>query len=304
MSFAVLCSGQGGQHAGMFDLVVADAEGRTMLGAASAIAGFDVVAAMRDDTMRFDNAAAQPSICALQIATWSRLASHVPAPVVFAGYSVGELGAHGCAGSLSMTDTIALARARASAMDEAGDPHDGLVAVRGIGRAQLAALCDVHGVWPAIVNGDNHFIVGGASTALDALAIDANAKGATTQRLPVHVAAHTPRLAEASARFRERLESATWMRPVGPVLAGIDGSEVRDRDRAIDTLASQICTTLRWDRCMDAIREGGATACMELGPGNALARMMREHHRDIEARSIEEFRSLRAAADWVERKVA
>jgi hypothetical protein len=32
--------------------------------------------------------------------------------------------------------------------------------------------------------------------------------------------------------------------------------------------------------------------------------MMREHHRDIEARSIEEFRSLRAAADWVERKVA
>ncbi len=302
MSLAVLCSGQGGQDAAMFDLVAAEPDGRAMFDAASATAGFDMVAAMQDVAKRFDNAVAQPSICALQLARWALLAPHLPVPVVFAGYSVGELGAHGCAGNLTMTDTIALARARASAMDAAGDPHDGLVAVRGIRRALLEALCKSHGVWPSIVNGEDQVIVGGAAEGLDALIDEAAAKGATTQRLPVHVAAHTPRLAEASAAFREHLQHAAWLHPSAPVLAGIDGSRVYDRDRAIDTLASQIETTIRWDRCMDAIAESGATVCLELGPGNALTRMMRERRDDIEARSVDEFRSLRAVVEWVGRE--
>jgi len=305
MSLAVLCPGQGGQHAGMFDLIASVAEGEAALRRAGDLVGFD----LRGEGDRiFDNAVAQPTLCAVALATWSllapRLAAAGIAPACFAGYSVGELAAHGCAGALSFDDTIVLAQVRARAMDAASTDGDGLVAVRGLALAQVDALAALHGGHVAIVNGEDQVLVGGTRLALDALVADVARRHGQTQRLPVRVASHTPSLARAVEPFRARLAAVTWRGASAPVLAGIDGSKVSDAPTAIDVLARQVATTIRWSACMDAVQERGTTVCLELGPGRALSRMMQERHRDIASRSIEDFRSIDGVVEWVVRASA
>ena len=284
----------------MFDILESDAAASALFDDASAAAGIDIASIQRDPSLAFANQVAQPLICTYQFALWSALAPRIARPILFAGYSVGELAAYGCADSLAIADLLALARERAKAMNAASAGDDGMVALRGLARGAVEALCLAHGVSIAIVNGDDQFIVGGSCSTFEALMREAVEKGGSAQRLRVAIASHTPRLASASERFRSALRQVPWSDPRTPVLSGLDGSAVRDTSTAIDVLARQISTTIRWVDCMDAAHERGMRACLELGPGNALARMMRERHPDVEARSVAEFRSLDAVVDWVE----
>ena len=45
-------------------------------------------------------------------------------------------------------------------------------------------------------------------------------------------------------------------------------------------------------------------ATLELGPGHALSRMLRERFDDVEARSVDEFRDFTGVARWVQRKMS
>ncbi len=287
----------------MFDTLEGEADVRSTFDGALDRVGIDLASLARNPSLAFENRIAQPLICTWQIALWAALAPRLAPPILFAGYSVGELAAYGCAGSLSMADTIALAHERAMAMDSATSVAggDGLVALRGLTYSAVEALCAANDTEIAIVNGDDHFIVGGRSSALEATMHEAFAKGASAQRLRVGVASHTSKLASASERFHGVLQRARWNDPTIPVLSGLDGSPVRDTSTAKAVLARQISTTIRWVDCMDSARERGADVCLELGPCNALARMMRERHPEVEARSVSDFRSLDAVVDWVER---
>lgn len=51
---------------------------------------------------------------------------------------------------------------------------------------------------------------------------------------------------------------------------------------------------------MDACRSGGVTKVIELGPGNALARMMQAAMPDGDAHSVSEFHSLEGLKHWLE----
>ena len=305
MKLAVLCPGQGGQTASMFDPFAGDEEARALLARAGTIAGFDPDDAARSAATRFDNAIAQPTICAFQGIAWSSLRARLAAvgieATLVAGYSVGELAAWHCADSLTFDDTIALASERAAAMDAASGDDDGLLAVGGCSRAAIDAVCLDRGAFVAIVNGAERFIVGGTGPALAGVAVVVVARGGTAERLPVRIAAHTPLLHRAVVPFRDALARRRWIAPRMPVLAGIDGTLVREPTGAIDRLSRQVATTIRWVDCMDTLQERGITVAIELGPGNALSRMLRDRHPTIEARSLSDFRSVAAAVGWIER---
>ena len=100
MSLALLCPGQGAQHAAMFERVRDLPAARDVLEIASAALGRDVFAAAAGES-RFDNALAQPLLCAATLAHWRGLREALPAPVLVAGYSIGELAAHAVAGTFN-----------------------------------------------------------------------------------------------------------------------------------------------------------------------------------------------------------
>lgn len=298
MSLALLCPGQGAQHAAMFDRVRDLPAARHTLDVASTVLGRDVFAAAAADD-RFDNVRAQPLLCAASLAHWQGLREVLPTPTVIAGYSIGELAAHAIAGGVDAATCLALAAQRALLMDSASPADAGLQAVLGLERHVLQPLCDLHGAHVAIANGQDHFIVGGTHASLQRLADAARPQGADILPLPVHVPAHTPLLTAAVAPFAAALDASPLQAPRLPVLAGIDARPVRDRATAVHTLSAQLVQTIEWAQVMRQAFERGARVFLQLGPGNALARMVAPAYPCCEVRAVEEFQSLEGAAAWV-----
>lgn len=299
MSLAILCPGQGGQHSDMFRRVQADPDACALLAAAAAVLG-DAPTDAASRPSRFDNAIAQPLVCAGALIHWLALKARLPVPAVVAGYSAGELAAHAVAGSYDAATCLQLAVHRAACMDAASPADAGLVAVLGLERGGIEALCAEHGVSIAIVNGDDHVVLGGLRADLLAVQASAEQRGARCVVLPVHVPAHTPLLAAAATGFGERLAAAPLQAPRLPLLAGIDGRRVATPDQVRDTLARQIAQTVQWQAVMQQAVERGARVFLELGPGSALSRLARELHPQLQARSVEDFHTLEGVAEWVE----
>jgi [acyl-carrier-protein] S-malonyltransferase len=243
--------------------------------------------------------------CTQALAGWAVLAAKVPRPLIVAGYSVGELAAWGVAGLLDYDGVFDLVVQRAAAMDEATTEAAGLVAIRGLRQTALELICRKHGAYVAIINGEDQILVGGTRKSLDAVIHDAQAAGAKHATiLPVAIASHTPLLAGASDRFRQALIRARLpveMPADVRLLSGIDGATVFDVQAGADKLARQIWQTVDWAACMQACRAAGATKVIELGPGNALAKLMHEFMPDADVHSLSEFHSLSGFEQWVQR---
>src|SRR3954462_5480741 len=274
MTLGILCPGQGGQNPGMLDILKGEPAAQTVLDAAGHVLGADprdLVAGPPQELHR--NAVAQPLLCAVQVATWAALRSHLPSPRVFAGYSLGELAAYGCADAVGTDELLDLARQRAEAMDRACPRPSGLLAGRGLDRSQVEALCRSHGVEVAIVNDVDRHVVGGRRDALEGFERAVTALGAGVKPLAVSVASHTALMAPAAKGFGRVLAASSLRAPAVPVLAGIDGAPVRSRDRAVATLTRQIAETVNWSACIDGLVEMGGTLLLELGPATALSRL-------------------------------
>lgn len=306
MGLALLCPGQGAQHAGMFAMLTNDPAARRVIDVGSTMIGDDL-AHLESSTLvgrLFDNVLAQPLICTATLAAWHALRDRVATPLLAAGYSVGELAAWGCAGVLAPDALITLARERARLMDACAGAAGGMLALRGLRQTDVEALCEARACEIAIVNGEDHVVLGGTTEALEAVAADATRCGAKTVRpLAVSVISHTSRLADAAVALRERLASEAGTHASFPVLAGIDGSALFGWPQAIAPVAAQLRQTIRWSTCMAAALERGVRVFFELGPGNALSRMLQETHPSVPARSLADFRSIDGAAAWINRQL-
>jgi [acyl-carrier-protein] S-malonyltransferase len=299
MALGILCPGQGDQHPAMFDHLRTSAAARALFDEAAEIIGTHPLA-LTPEAFHV-NRIAQPLVCAVQLATWAEIRDGLEAPTVFAGYSVGELAAYGCAGAFTPTDVLRLARRRAELMDGACGEANGMLAVRGLAAGEIEVLCGRTGCMSAIVNGVDRFVVGGRKAALGAFERAAEASGAKVTSLAISIASHTSLMTAAVAPFITALEACPWRVPSAPVLAGISGAAVRTRPAAIAALGRQIDHTLDWAACLDGLVERGCTVLLELGPGSGLARMARDRFPDLPVRACGEFGSLRGAIDWAAR---
>jgi [acyl-carrier-protein] S-malonyltransferase len=304
MSLGILCSGQGGQGPGMLDLLRREPAAQAVMDRATAIIGKDpraLVAGPEAEMQR--NAVAQPLLCAVQAATWAALRPHLPPVRAVAGYSLGELSAYHVAGALADDELVRLAIRRAEAMDRADPEPGGLLAVRGLDRARLEAICSDCGADIAIENGADRFVVGGHRPTLAAVEQVVLALGAAVTPLSVTIASHTRLMAPAAAEFGPVLAASGLRTPPLPVLAGIDGTPVYTRERAVAALTRQMTETVTWAACLDGLIEMGCTVLLETGPCNALARIAAERRPGLAVSAVADFRSLSGAATWVERQL-
>src|SRR5262249_8787402 len=118
--------------------------------------------------------------------------------------------------------------------------------------------------------------------------------------LPVQVASHTGRVAQASVRFCDDLAhvNVRSVRTGARLITSIDAVPVLVPKSALDKLSAQISQTVRWADTLHACLEAGATMFLELGPGQALADMASALPAQVTAYSFEEFRSIEGARAW------
>lgn len=304
MTLAVLLSGQGGQHPGMFDLTAERPEAQGVFEAAVPLLGTDPRALARaGGSTLHDNRTGQILCCVAALAGWTIVAAARPGRTIVAGYSIGDLAAWGCAGRFEPDTVLRLAAARAEAMDRASGTGFGLAGIRGIGLSAIADLAARQEGHVAIRNAPDSAVVGGPVPALDALCAAALAAGARRAVvLPVHTPSHTPLLEAASRDFAQALAGETPLRPppgAPRLLSGLDGAPVLNPQAGLAKLAAQISRTIDWAACLQACDEFGARTVLELGPGHALTTMARDALPQARVHALEDFRSADGLAGWL-----
>jgi [acyl-carrier-protein] S-malonyltransferase len=306
MTLAILCSGQGTQHEGMFALTAEAPEATGVFAAAEEALGSDPRRFVReaDERATHANVAGQLLCVTQSLAAFAALKDAFGARKSIAGYSIGELAAWGCAGLYPPAAIIDLARQRALTMDANSRPGDGLAFVRGLSRDKIDGLCARRACDVAIINPGEMFVIGGGRKELDGLCEEAlNSGAAKAGPLKVNVASHTPRLAGASERFAKALAAHKTLprMPSVRLFSGIDARPVLSVEEGQAKLATQISHTIDWAGCLEACVEAGVDAFLELGPGRALAAMAAEAYPNLRARSTEDFRSLDGIRAWLAR---
>ena len=300
MRLALLFSGQGGQTPAHWQQVQAGVTGEVGEALSKVLPGIADPNATVDPEKLAKNEIAQPLIFAQQMLLWGRLQSHLPRPICAAGYSLGEMAACSAAGAFSAVEGIALCAERAALMDGAAAGEHGMLAVLGLDDALVAALAAEAGLAVAIRNAPRHLVVAGPRAGIAAVAGQFEAAGASRLvPLAVRTPSHTPLLAKAAVDFKQRLDLLPDRRLAFPVLSAIDASMARTARPALDALARQICTPLDWAACLQAVREMQPDAVLEIGPGNALARLFGELAPEIPARACDDFRSIEGIIDWL-----
>lgn len=278
---AIVCPGQGSQTPGFLSPWLEMADVGERLGWLSAVAGIDLVAhgtTSDAETIR-DTAVAQPLIVAAGLAVVPALipgtleqpddAARVADAV--AGHSVGELTAAALAGVLTAEQAVVLVRERGKAMAEASAvTPTGMSAVLGGNPEDVAAALDEHGLTAANTNAAGQVVAAGTLDQLAALAADRPAK-ARIVPLQVAGAFHTAHMAQAVDVLARYARAITPSDPRTRLLSNADGAVVQTGGEALGRIVDQVSNPVRWDRCMDTLRDLGVTGLLELPPAGTLA---------------------------------
>ncbi len=302
---AILCAGQGAQHAGMFDLLRENIEAEKQLQQwlPTRLLEKSVHDVLADQRLITSNRLAQPLIVAATLSVWEALKPLAPKPVLVAGYSVGEIAAHAVAGTMTATSAIELVTERAALMDDCVSPTlpHAMLSVSAVTESLIENLAGKNGCFIAIKQGDEAFIVGGLHSQIETLHEQVLQHGGRAVSLAVRVASHTPLMQSCVAPFLEALTRCNFADPQLPVLSGISGELVRRREHAVTALSRQLVETIQWMDCMDTCAEAGVKTALEIGPGRALSRMLQAHHPHIQCRSVDDFQTLQGVARWLQR---
>jgi [acyl-carrier-protein] S-malonyltransferase len=93
--------------------------------------------------------------------------------------------------------------------------------------------------------------------------------------LPVGGAFHTDFMASARGRLRKAIDDCTFNDPEVPVVANVDARAYTHATDWPSLLSEQLTSPVRWRQSLIQLESAGATAFVEIGPGNVLTGLAR-----------------------------
>jgi len=241
----------------------------------SELTGLDLVelGTVADAEAIQDTSVTQPLVVALALLAFEELLRRheLPADVLVAGHSVGELAAAAMAGAFSADDAVALAAVRGREMAKACylEPT-GMAAVMGGEPEQVVEWLAEHDLSPANRNGAGQIVAAGQVDRIDEIVAAKPEWVKKVIKLKVAGAFHTRFMAPAQDALGERAKKVAVADPTRTLLSNADGTAVADGTTVLDRLVAQVTRSVRWDLCMKTMREHGVSATLELPPAGTL----------------------------------
>jgi len=215
-----------------------------------------------------DTAITQPLIVAMGLITARQL--ELPASVVVAGHSIGEVTASAIAGVLTDQQAITFAARRGQEMAAACQvAATGMAAALGGDPEVVVAAILARGLTPANRNGAGQIVAAGANEAIADLVANPP-EGTRFRLLPVAGAFHTDYMRSAELNLRTVAADIAPADPRLTLLSNADGTAVTDGRTVLARLVAQVTRPVRWDLCLNTLRELGVRATIELAPAKAL----------------------------------
>jgi [acyl-carrier-protein] S-malonyltransferase len=267
----------------------------------SALAGIDLIDVGTEasaETIR-DTAVAQPLIVATGLLAAEQLPAFQPEMVTVAGHSVGEITAAAITGTLDTESALAFVALRGRAMATASKRSaTGMTAVVGGDPDAVTAHLEGLGLTAANRNGAGQIVAAGTLEELAALAA-APLAGTRLRPLSVAGAFHTHFMGSARDALAEVAPGLRPHTPRLPQLSNADGAVVTDGAAMLARMVEQVSAPVRWDLCLDRLRELGVRAVLELPPAGTLAGIAKRELKGIKIVAVKSPDDLPAARDLI-----
>ncbi|KAB7744695.1 acyltransferase domain-containing protein [Nostocoides sp. F2B08] len=275
----IVCPGQGSQKPGFLTPWLDIPGVRERAEWLSAVAGLDLVAhgTTSDEATIKDTAVAQPLLVMAGLVSMLTLFEHpgdgFRRVAAGAGHSVGEITAASAAGVISAEQAMVFVRERGKAMAAASAVRPtGMSAVLGGDPDEVADTLTAHGLTPANNNGAGQIVAAGTMEQLSTLA---EAPPAKARVIPLQVAGafHTEHMAPAVSVLSGFAKAMSTHDARVPLVSNADGKVVHGGREVLSRLVSQVSNPVRWDLCMETLRELGTTAIIEVPPAGTLTNL-------------------------------
>ncbi len=217
---------------------------------------------------------AQPALFSVSYALAAWLDSLGLKADAMIGHSIGEYAAACHAGVFSLEDALAAVLARGQAMFE--QPRGAMLAVRA-GADTLQTMLPL-GVEIAGCNAPALTVVAGNCETIDAFAKQLEAQGIGTTRLRVSHAFHSASMEGALPRVAQALQRALLKAPAATVYSCISGAPLLSTEATDPQYwARQVRLPVQFSRALMAELARGDAVFVEVGPGQALTALLRQH---------------------------
>ena len=301
----VVCPGQGSQTPGFLAPWLELPEFKSSIQLMQDASGIDLIAhgTVSDaDTIR-DTAVAQPLIVAAGVATMQTLlqgkSAHDAGIAGVSGHSVGEITAAVVAGVFDAETGIKFVNERGQAMAKAAALQPtSMAAILGGDQAEVEAKLAELDLEPANYNGSGQIVAAGS---VDAIAeLQANPL-AGTRVIPLQVAGafHTRFMKPAVETLREYSNQVQINDPSVNLWSNNGGRLISSGSEFVDLLVNQVSSPVRWDLCMAAMAEAGATAMIELSPAGTLVGLAKRAMPGVETLAVKTPENLEAALSLI-----
>jgi [acyl-carrier-protein] S-malonyltransferase len=214
---------------------------------------------------------------------------------VLAGHSIGEVTAAAIAGVLTPEQAMSFAARRGSEMAAAcaAVPTSMVALVGGDPEEVVAAILSA-GLTPANRNGAGQIVAAGSLEAIAALTENPPPR---TRIRPLQVAGafHTSYMSPAEQNLRAVAAQLTPSDPTRTLLSNADGAVVSDGPTVLARLVGQVTRPVRWDLCLNTLRDLGVTGAIELAPAGTLTGIARREFTGVRLVAVKTPADLEAA---------
>lgn len=301
----IVAPGQGAQTHAMFEPWLEFDAFRAVVDEASETTGLNLeylgTSAGADEIRQTNNA--QPLLVTSALGAFQCIASDLtlPSSTLVAGHSVGEIVSLAISGVLSATDAFRLVQARASAMHEATQLEStSMAAVLGGERDEVLSHLSSMNLVAANENGAGQIVAAGSAAGIAAL-LEHPPAGARVRALSVAGAFHTDYMKPAQARVHELRGTLSLSEPKYRIISNQEGAIIQSGDELLDRIVSQIANPVRWDLCMQTMKQERVTGLIELFPSGTLTGIAKRALPDIETFGITTPETLRDAVEFAQR---
>ncbi len=286
---ALLFPGQGSQHAGMGKRIAEVSQAaRQIFAQADEVVGFRIsrICFEGSEEELADTVNTQPAIFTTSLAYLAYLRERLQEtgrrlrPSFIAGHSLGQFSAAVAANTLDFSDGLRLVLERGRIMaDWARTRPGGLATVLGLSDRAVRQVCREASpegkVGVAVVNGPGQTVISGEAGALQRAMALARERGGRVLRLPISVPGHTPLMRDAARELSCFIQSLPFREPNPPLVSNISARLLTTAEEVREELSNQICAAVQWARCVLAMVNEGAGLFVEVGPGQALSKLVR-----------------------------
>ncbi len=305
---AFLFPGQGSQNVGMgADVYEASKAARHVFATFDEVLGFELSTLCfqgPEDQLR-TTTNAQPAIVAVSLAYLAAFQEALSpqhsswssplAPAYTAGHSVGECTALVAGGALDLKEVAYLVGERGRLMHEEEEACPGsMAAIIGLDAEILQAVCEeatrrcleelgtksTHPGQGHVIlanhNAPGQIVISGEQHALETACALAKERGAK-RAIPLSVsgAFHSPVMEPATVGLARFLQEANIHNATIPIISNITAEPITDSHVLRTELAQQVARSVQWTRTIEYLTSVGITTFFEIGPGQALAGMIK-----------------------------